>query len=98
MSQPFLIFFLDFTLFFNAITLLYAQKLPTLLKMLVVDVKSGRFMYQRGRARDEAKKGKSPTKSGRVGISGLTTQLYLWVRLDFMVSKIKWKQKTPRAT
>ena len=34
-----------------------------------MDVKSGRFMYQSGRAGDEAKKCKSPTKSGRVGIT-----------------------------
>ena len=34
-----------------------------------MDVKSGRFMYQSGRAEDEAKKRKSPAKSGRVGIT-----------------------------
>ena len=34
---------------------------------------SGRFMYQSGRAGDEAKKGKSPAKSGRVGITGILT-------------------------
>ena len=34
-----------------------------------MDVKSGRFMYQSGRAGDEAKKRKSPAKSGRVSIS-----------------------------
>jgi len=36
--------------------------------IFIVDVKSGRFMYQSGRAEDEAKKLKSPAKSGRVGI------------------------------
>ena len=34
---------------------------------------SGRFMYQSGRAGDEAKKGKSPAKSGRVDITGSLT-------------------------
>ena len=67
MSQP--ILFLDFIHFFDAITLHYLQKLPTLLRMLIVDVKSGRFMYQSGRAGDDAKKRKSLAKSGRVGIS-----------------------------
>jgi len=38
--------------------------------IFIVDVKSGRFMYQSGRAGDEAKKRKSPAKSGRVGITG----------------------------
>ena len=38
--------------------------------LILVDVKSGRFKYQSGRAGDEAKKGKSPAKSGRVGIYG----------------------------
>ena len=66
MSQP--ISFLDFIHFFDAITLHYLQKSPTLHTMLIVDVKSGRFMYQSGRAGDEAKKHKSPAKSGRVGI------------------------------
>ena len=37
--------------------------------IFIVDVKSGRFMYQSGRAGDEAKKRKSPAKSGRVGIT-----------------------------
>ena len=37
--------------------------------ILIVDVKSGRFGYQSGRAGDEAKKRKSLAKSGRVGIS-----------------------------
>ena len=36
--------------------------------LILVDVKSGRFKYQSGRAGDEAKKRKSPAKSGRVGI------------------------------
>ena len=36
--------------------------------LILVDVKSGRFNYQSGRAGDEAKKCKSPAKSGRVGI------------------------------
>ena len=34
--------------------------------ILIVDVKSGRFMYQSGRAGDEAKKRKSPAKSERI--------------------------------
>ena len=34
-----------------------------------MDIKSGRFMYQSGRAGDEANKRKSPAKSGRVGIT-----------------------------
>ena len=37
--------------------------------IFIVDVKSGRFMYQSGRAGDEAKKRKSPAKSGRVSIT-----------------------------
>ena len=37
--------------------------------IFIVDVKSGRFMYQCGRAGDEAKKHKSPAKNGRVGIA-----------------------------
>ena len=41
---------------FNAITLHYLQKLSTLPTMLIMDVKSRRFMYQRGRVGDEAKK------------------------------------------
>ena len=42
----------------------------------IVDVKSGRFMYQSRRAGDEAKKRKSPTKSGRVGITDSVNQKY----------------------
>ena len=42
--------------------------------IFIVDVKSGRFMYQSGRAGDEAKKRKSPAKSGRVGITASPTQ------------------------
>ena len=38
--------------------------------IFIVDVKSGRFIYQSRRAGDEAKKRKSPAKSGRVGITG----------------------------
>ena len=38
--------------------------------IFIVDVQSRRFMYQSGRAGDEAKKRKSPAKSGRVGITG----------------------------
>ena len=38
----------------------------------MVDVKSGRFMYQSGRVGDEAKKRKAPAKSGRVGITVYT--------------------------
>ena len=56
-------------IYFNAIALLYLQKLPTLLTMLMVDVKSRKFMHQNGRAGDKAKKHKSPAKSRRVGIS-----------------------------
>ena len=41
--------------------------------IFIVDVKSGRFMYQRGRARDEAKKRKSSAKSWRVGITDMVT-------------------------
>ena len=71
MSRP---FFLDFTHLFNTITLHHGQELTTLLTILIVDVKSGRFRYQSGRAGDEAKKRKSPAKSGRVGISaGMTS-------------------------
>ena len=36
--------------------------------LILVDVKSGRFKYQSGRAGDESKKRKSPAKSRRVGI------------------------------
>ena len=67
MSRPF--FFLESVNFFNTKTLHYLQKLPFLLAMLIVDIKSGRFMYQSRRVGDEAKKLKSPAKSGRVGIS-----------------------------
>ena len=66
MSRP---FFLDFIYLFNTIALHHGQELPTLLTILIVDAKSGRFTYQSGRAGDEAKMRKSPTKSGRVGIS-----------------------------
>ena len=41
--------------------------------IFIVDLKSGRFTYQSGKAGDEAKKRKSPAKSGRVGISELMT-------------------------
>ena len=71
-SRPFLFFFtffFRFHFFFNAITLPNLQQLPTLLAMLIVDVKSGRFMYQSGRVGDEAKKSKSRMKSVRLGIS-----------------------------
>ena len=44
-------------------------KLLTLLIMLIVDAKSGRFMYQSGTEGGEAKKRKSPAKSGTVCIS-----------------------------
>ena len=37
--------------------------------MFIVVVNFGRFMYQSTRAGDEAKKRKSPAKSGRVGIT-----------------------------
>ena len=39
--------------------------------IFIVDVKSGRFMYQSGGAGDEAKKRKSPAKSGRVRITDI---------------------------
>ena len=39
--------------------------------IFTVDVKSGTFMYQSGRAGDEAKKRKSPAKSGRVDTTAL---------------------------
>ena len=39
--------------------------------IFIVDVKSGRFMSQSGRAGDEPKKRESPAKSGRVGITAL---------------------------
>ena len=42
--------------------------------IFIVNVKSGRFMYQSGRAGDEAKKRKSPAKSGRVGIYVISEQ------------------------
>ena len=44
--------------------------------IFIVDVKSGRFMYQSGRAGDEAKKRKSPAKSGRVGITVILSALW----------------------
>ena len=34
--------------------------------LILVDMKSGRFKYQSGRAGDEAKKCKSPAKSGEL--------------------------------
>ena len=77
--------FLDFIHFFNAITLHYLQKLPTLPTMLIVDVKSGRFMYQSGRVGDKAKKRKSPAKRGRVGISAIIQELFhLHVFMGFL--------------
>ena len=60
--------------FFNARTLYYIQKLPTSLTMLL-EAKSGRFMYQSGREGDKAKKRKSLTKSGRVGISAIGVEI-----------------------
>ena len=67
MGRPF--FVLDFIHLFNTITLHHGQELPTLLTLLIVDVKSGRLRNQSGRAGDEAKKRTSPAKSGGVGIS-----------------------------
>ena len=55
MSQP---FFLDFVHFFNALTLHYIIKLPTLLTILIMDVKNGRFRYQSRRVGDVPKKRK----------------------------------------
>ena len=53
MSRPFFFFFfsffLDFIHLFNTITLHHGQELPTLVTILIVDIKSGR-------AGDEAKK------------------------------------------
>ena len=69
-------FFLDIIHLFNTITLHHGQELPTLLTILIVDVKSGRFRYQSGRAGDEAKKRKSTAKSGRVSISAPVTLSY----------------------
>ena len=45
------------------------NKIPSLLTILIVDVKSGTFRYQSRRTGEDAKKRKSPAKSGRVGIS-----------------------------
>ena len=47
------------------------------LTMLIVGVKSGRFMHQSRRAGDKAKRRNSPTKSGRVGISGFISCKHL---------------------
>ena len=41
----------------------------TLYSIFIVDVKSGRFLFQSGRARDGAEKRESPAESGRVGIT-----------------------------
>ena len=76
MRRPFFFFFLDFTHLLNTITLHHGQELPTLLTILIVDVKSGRFRYQSGRAGDEAKKRTSPAKSGRVGISAILMGIF----------------------
>ena len=65
----YLFIFLDFIHLFNTVTLHHGQELPTLLTILIVDVKSGRFRYQNGRAGDGAEKHESPAKSGRVSIS-----------------------------
>ena len=65
----FIYLFLEITHLFNTITLHQGQELPTLLTILIVDIKSRRFGYQSRRAGDEAKKCKSPAKSRRVGIS-----------------------------
>ena len=43
----------------------------------IVDAKSGRFMYQSRRAGDKAKRRKSPAKSGRVGITVVTSLSHL---------------------
>ena len=40
--------------------------------IFIVDVKSGRFMYQSTRAGDKEKKRNSPAKSGRVGITAIS--------------------------
>ena len=78
MSRPFI---LDVNSFSNAITLHYLQKLPTLVTMLIVDITSGRFMYQSGRVGDEAEKRKSPAQSGRVCISARHTKMQFLSRI-----------------
>ena len=82
MSRPF--FFLDFIHLFNTITLHHGQELPTLLTILIVDVKSGRVG-------DEAKKPKSPSKSGRVGISGN----FSYVSLENALKRLPARQGNP---
>ena len=51
-------------------SVLFFTKYP----VFIVDVKSGRFMYQSGRVGDEAKKRKSPAKSGRVSITAFVSK------------------------
>ena len=60
------------TLKFSNIVTLDSVVSPEVLNkyLILVDVKSGRFKYQSGRAGDEAKKRKSPAKSGRADIYG----------------------------
>ena len=93
MSLP---FFSDFIHLYNTITLHHGQELPTLLTILIVDAKSGRFRYQSGRVGDEAKKQrKSPAKSGRVDISAVHVYIYFknilfYIYMEYMY---KW-QKT----
>ena len=48
----------------------------------MVDVISGRFMYQSGRAGDEAKKRKSPPKAGELA------SLHIYHVTYFVVSRI----------
>ena len=78
MSRPYFFFsFLDFIHFSNTITLLPLYVLTKITKstyIVIVDVKSRRFMYQNGRARDEVKKHKSPAVRGIVGISAVQFQ------------------------
>ena len=59
-------------------------------------MKSGRFKYQSGKAGDEAKKRKSPAKSGRVGIYALEIKRYanifviitIFVKVFFTISML----------
>ena len=47
------------------------------IQYFIVDVKSERFMYQSRRAGEDAKRRKCPAKSGRIGITVVTSLSHL---------------------
>ena len=57
-----------------------------ILAIILVDVKSERFKYQSGRAGDEARKHKSPTKAGELA-SMHSTITAVWSAQHYIVPK-----------